>query len=59
MITDFAIANELAKLAKVSEDKADLVLNGFKSGAGLSAMREFWHARTARSKARVVKKYWL
>jgi len=56
---EIEVANELAKLADISEDKADAAISGFKASANLNAIREYWNARTAKAKARVVKRNWL
>jgi len=56
---ELAVASELMKLVSITEDRADSVVSGFKAGAGLSAMREYWNAKSARAKARVVKRHWL
>lgn len=57
---DLDVARELAEIANIDLDRADSVLNGFKRGCGnLDHMREYWNAKTAKEKAKVVKKHWL
>ena len=57
------VAEELAKLTNISEDRADDIIDGFLSGDFvLSHMREYWNAEKKndpRKAAKVVKKYWM
>ena len=54
------VANELDKITKCGEDKADRIVNAFIEGTNeLSKMREYWNAKSAKAAAKVVKKYWL
>lgn len=58
MITDFPIIEELQTLIKTDFEKADSIVSGFKKGANLEQMREFWHAKTPKAKAKIIKKHW-
>ncbi len=56
---DFVVAQELAKLAKMDLDRADVAVDSFQKNAGLSQMREYWGASSDKAAAQVVKKHWL
>jgi len=58
---DIAVANVLSKLIKVSEDKADSIMSGFKSGAGLNQKKQYWAAvksKNYKKAAQIIKKAW-
>ena len=56
---NFKIIEELQKIAKVDWNKADSIFEGFKRGASLVQMQNFYLAKTPKQKALLIKKYWL